>query len=141
MPINARICYFSQQYEPYQKIPNPKIPTLDEKQVSQIQSIISLLKVSKSRKQFMVASILPKNVRFSLLRIVSFVRFYEELRKPRLLSRLSELKSLSSIQYSIIGSPKLFRPEQVFFFQNNIINKICKYASWNVMVRKSEKPF
>ena len=54
LPINAKVCYFSQQYEPYQKIPNPKIPTLDEKQVSQIQSFISLLKVGKFRKHFMV---------------------------------------------------------------------------------------
>ena len=47
-----------------------------------------LLKVSKSQKQFMMSSILPKNERNSLswvekmLRIVSFVRFLEELRRP-----------------------------------------------------------
>ena len=49
----------------------------------------SALKVGKSRKQFMVLSILPKNERnslswaSSLLRIVSSVRFLGELRRPK----------------------------------------------------------
>ena len=51
-------------------------------------SMRGVIKVSESRKQFMVSSILPKNERnslswaSSLLRIVSFVRFLGELRTP-----------------------------------------------------------
>ena len=55
------------------------------------------LNVSNSEKQFMVSSILPKNERntlswvFSLRRIVSFVCFLEELRKPWMLWWFADL--------------------------------------------------
>ena len=49
--------------------------------------LTSLLKISKSRKQFMMSSILQKKTKLTILSIfftqdMNFVRFLEKLRKP-----------------------------------------------------------
>ena len=109
-----------------------------------------VLKVSKSRKQFMASSILPTNKQnslswvSSLIRIVSFVRFLEELRHHNLLSRLSDLyllwaKILSEASYCMFTRFLRNIQRKNMIFCNNSDNFRWNFGVFNSHKKRKKK--